>query len=81
MYEAADGFIATAPRGSFVDGRSPEGVWDLAGNVAEWVDVTSGNVTRGGSFADSEVAAVNALSVKTVSGATPNVGFRCARDE
>ncbi len=32
-----DGFAATAPVGSFPDGRSPYGVHDMAGNVAEWV--------------------------------------------
>jgi formylglycine-generating enzyme required for sulfatase activity len=34
--EAADGFLELAPVGSFPAGATPEGVYDLAGNVAEW---------------------------------------------
>jgi formylglycine-generating enzyme required for sulfatase activity len=33
-----DGYEYTAPVGSFRDGASPDGLLDLAGNVAEWVD-------------------------------------------
>lgn len=36
--DARDGFSELAPVGSFPDGRTPEGVEDLAGNVAEWVE-------------------------------------------
>lgn len=32
-----DGFVELAPTGSFLDGATPEGILDLAGNVAEWV--------------------------------------------
>jgi formylglycine-generating enzyme len=35
--EDADGFVELAPIGSFPDGATPEGIHDLAGNVAEWV--------------------------------------------
>lgn len=35
--DAADGFAELAPVGSFRAGATPEGVYDLAGNVAEWV--------------------------------------------
>jgi formylglycine-generating enzyme len=35
--DASDGFAELAPVGSFPAGRTPEGLLDLAGNVAEWV--------------------------------------------
>src|SRR5262249_13405645 len=38
MYAQNDGFAATAPVGSFPDGRSPYGMEDAVGNVWEWVD-------------------------------------------
>ncbi|MFO0553283.1 MAG: SUMF1/EgtB/PvdO family nonheme iron enzyme [Polyangiaceae bacterium] len=36
-YEDKDGFLEAAPVGSFPDGRTPDGIYDLAGNVEEWV--------------------------------------------
>ena len=35
-YHYDDGFPLTAPPKSFPDDRTPEGVYDLAGNVTEW---------------------------------------------
>jgi formylglycine-generating enzyme required for sulfatase activity len=35
--DARDGFLAAAPPGSLLWGRSPFGVHDMAGNVREWV--------------------------------------------
>jgi formylglycine-generating enzyme required for sulfatase activity/serine/threonine protein kinase len=36
MYSGNDGFVATAPVGSFPKGAASHGVMDLAGNVWEW---------------------------------------------
>lgn len=35
--DPSDGFLEIAPVGSFPDGRTPDGIVDLAGNVDEWV--------------------------------------------
>jgi formylglycine-generating enzyme required for sulfatase activity len=35
--DAADGYAELAPVGSFAAGVTPEGIYDLAGNVSEWV--------------------------------------------
>jgi len=35
--DAGDGFLELAPVGSFPDGRTPDGIEDLAGNAQEWV--------------------------------------------
>ena len=35
--DATDGFAGLAPVGSFPDGATPTGLFDMAGNVAEWV--------------------------------------------
>ena len=78
MYGISDGFVGTAPGGSFPLGRSPDGVDDLAGNVAEWVD--GANAVRGGSYVDVDVASVASMSVRTTDAAEPAIGFRCARD-
>lgn len=79
MYPSSDGWVATAPRGTYAGGATPEGVLDLAGNVAEWT--TNGDV-RGGSYADTDPAAVTAQATHAVdpNAQEPTIGFRCAID-
>jgi len=36
--DASDGYAGLAPADAFADGATPEGVLNLAGNVAEWVE-------------------------------------------
>jgi formylglycine-generating enzyme len=36
-FDGQDGFVELSPVGSFRDGRTPDGIDDLAGNVEEWV--------------------------------------------
>lgn len=79
MYSGADGFVRTAPAGSFASGKSPDGVYDLAGNVAEWVDGLV-PVARGGSYADVDASAVSATHPEVGAAAGPTIGFRCAAD-
>lgn len=83
MYAESDGFVETAPGASFPGGASPEGVFDLAGNVAEWVELESESVARGGSFEDREPSAVASTAARVVArgGQAPAIGFRCAKDE
>jgi len=82
-----DGFATTAPVGSFPQGASPYGVYDMAGNVTEWVEDQYGTFhfgrsIRGGSWqhllweAQSDYRIYNAPL-----GAFGFLGFRCARDQ
>jgi formylglycine-generating enzyme len=77
---------ATAPElsGAHPDGASPEGVLDLAGNVAEWSlpDPPGAPFAEvwGGSFADSAAGALRSWQRRVVPVETrsPEIGFRCA---
>jgi formylglycine-generating enzyme required for sulfatase activity len=80
MYATSDGYVTTAPVGSFPLGRSPDGADDLAGNVAEWVDGTLVPSARGGSYADVAASSVASASAGVRAAAGPTVGFRCAAD-
>jgi formylglycine-generating enzyme required for sulfatase activity len=80
MYAASDGYVRTAPAGAFPLGATPEGVQDLAGNVAEWVDGVLAPTARGGAYDDVSIAAVASTSARVGASAGPTVGFRCAAD-
>ncbi len=94
-FQIKNGYSDTAPVGFYngqayggfqtIDAASPYGVYDLAGNVAEW----SGDIQfqlhdrniKGGSKAsygiDLRVWKINSAPPEYVS---PNVGFRCVRN-
>ena len=81
---AADGYERTAPVGSFPAGATPEGVFDLAGNVWEWVDAVNGNKERrllGGSwFNDASYLYPTYEYWSDPSLSFDYAGFRCACD-
>lgn len=65
--------------GSRPDGKTPEGVLDLAGNVAEWTVERDGRtVARGGSYRSRAAVELKSWAVETPAPRTPYVGFRCA---
>lgn len=69
--------------GAHPDGVSKVGVHDLAGNVAEWAVPRGPETGRadvvGGSWADSEAAALRGWNVRSMAkdARDPSVGFRC----
>jgi formylglycine-generating enzyme required for sulfatase activity len=94
MFETSDGWASTAPTGSFPKGATPEGLQDMAGNVAEWTSsrdcpypekscAEENRIVRGGGWDTMTRASVSG-SGRTFGGREPSlrvsgVGFRCAR--
>ena len=73
----AEGGILPDLAGQHPDGNTPDGVFDLSGNVSEWAMTDTGQVSvHGGSFRSK-----NASDLKTWSTQLPEasdeVGFRC----
>jgi formylglycine-generating enzyme required for sulfatase activity len=65
--------------GSRPDGASPEGVLDLAGNVAEWTRETGGGyAARGGSFRSTSAAELKSWASLGDHDKALHIGFRCA---
>jgi sulfatase modifying factor 1 len=61
------------------DGASPEGVLDLAGNVAEWTREASGAYSaRGGSFRSRSAAELKSWACLPDQQKALYIGFRCA---
>ncbi len=65
--------------GSRPDGASPEGVLDLAGNVAEWTRESGGGyAARGGSFRSTSAAELKSWAALAEDDKALHIGFRCA---
>ena len=65
--------------GARPDGATPEGILDLAGNVAEWTRDPDGRYrARGGSFRSRVAAELVTAAVENPSPHAAYVGFRCA---
>jgi formylglycine-generating enzyme required for sulfatase activity len=67
--------------GARPDGKTPDGAFDLAGNVAEWAREADGSFrARGGSFRSTVAAELKTWASESPGERAEHVGFRCAYD-
>jgi eukaryotic-like serine/threonine-protein kinase len=91
LFAGQDGWETTAPTRSFDRGKTPEGVFDLAGNVREWTAsaycrygeegcASKWRVTRGGAWTSDAREGVKAATrdKSAPEVRSSDIGFRCA---
>ena len=67
--------------GTRPDGVTPDGAFDLVGNVAEWTTERDGtHVARGGSYKSMAAVDLKSWSAEAAPKAARHIGFRCAYD-
>lgn len=76
----ANGVARPAPVGSRLPGATPTGIYDLCGNVAEWVKHGSETYAVGGSFRSTLAGQLKAWSYEQTRAPRDDIGFRCAYD-
>lgn len=64
--------------GARPDGATPEGVFDLSGNLAEWTREPQGYLARGGSFTSTLAGLLKSWAAAPAATHSPTIGFRCA---
>ena len=75
---ANDGYRYTAPVGSYEDGKSPYGAYDMAGNVREWAVEGEQASLHGGEWDGSAYEIASPLSVARMD-RNDSLRFRCAK--
>jgi formylglycine-generating enzyme required for sulfatase activity len=75
----AQGGVGPDFAGARPDGATPEGVLDMAGNVAEWTREKDGSfVARGGSYRSEHASDLKTTAFEPRQARAPYIGFRCA---
>jgi formylglycine-generating enzyme required for sulfatase activity len=75
----ASGVSGPDAAGSRPDGKTPDGVLDLAGNVAEWAREPGHRfLARGGSYLSKGAAELKSWAATERGSPAPDIGFRCA---
>jgi formylglycine-generating enzyme required for sulfatase activity len=76
----AEGAVGPTIAGSRPAGATPDGLFDMVGNAAEWTHDGKSFVARGGSFRSEQAADLKSWSSEKATTASPHIGFRCAYD-